>query len=180
MELILSSRLCSPSWPHGIGKASRALYHPHPLLPAEIPAMPPAAFHGAPGRLQFPAAALTRSFGLSRRDWSTKRRALIKSPSPSTCQQEGRPGSSQVGLRHQLLGGKERGAHKGSFCSVAQETGLQVRKHFCADPPFLNSIHEWKGTGPRWGERQLPACLCYKEKASKRPRHMLQKVLGAC
>lgn len=89
-----------------------------------------------------------------------------------------------MGLRHQLLGGKERGPHKGSFCSVApgdkpsgKKTFLMV---FAADPTFLNSIHEWKEAGPRWGERWLPTCLCYKEKASKRPRHMSQKVLGAC
>nr|KAF6457206.1 hypothetical protein HJG63_011738 [Rousettus aegyptiacus] len=67
-----------------------SLYHPHPLLPAENPAEPLAAFHGVPeeGEAKRPAGDFAREPGIKLFDcWEAP---SPSSPDPEISQQEGR------------------------------------------------------------------------------------------
>lgn len=117
-----------------------SLYHPHPLLPAENPAEPLAAFHGVPeeGEAKRPAGDFAREPGIKLFDcWEAP---SPSSPDPEISQQEGRLSWS---LRRGRLWGEAGELHKGSFCCGAQGRGLQLRKHLqwfsLQAPAFLSN-----------------------------------------
>lgn len=131
----------------------------HLLLPAESPAVLPAAFPGAPGKSKGSQARSWTHTELCFKPvvWTTERGACSSAPAPSTCLQEGRPRSTQVGPRYQVLDGKERGPCKGSFFSVAPGHRPSAKKTFlvlfAADSYIPEFQLYWTGAGLMLGER---------------------------